>query len=473
MTALAWLLAASLQAQTYDIVISGGRVLDPESGLDAVRAVGIRDGRIAAISEGPIEGKTRIEARGLVVAPGFIDLHWHGTDLASGRYQVMDGVTSALELEVGVADIDRWYDARQGKSWIHYGASIGHVPVRMAVMGEDPVRQLLPSGPAAHRPASEAEIGEMKQRLEAGLRRGAPAVGFGVAYTEAATYWEILEMFRVAARYRASSHVHIRGASSAALTSADREQGLSEVIAAAAITGAPLHVVHINSSAQQSTGRMLQIIEEARARGMDVTTEAYPYTAGATKIESAVFDSWLDRAPADYQRLQWAATGERLTRDTFLAYRKQGGTVLIHSNTPERVREAILSPLTMIASDGFDVRPGQGHPRSAGTFARVWHEYASELGWLQALRKMSLWPAQRLEGRVPAMRNKGRIRAGADADLVIFDPAAVRDQSTYEKPAAFSQGMRHVLLNGVFVVRDGRHVEGVRPGLPIRAPAVP
>jgi N-acyl-D-aspartate/D-glutamate deacylase len=455
----------------FDLVIANGRVVDPESGLDAVRDVGIRAGKIAALSEQPLSGRERIDAAGLVVAPGFINLHWHGTDPRSNYYEAMDGVTSTFELEIGVADIDKWYDERAGRMPINYGVAVGHAPVRMAVM-RDP-GAFVPSGDAARRRASDAEIAQILQGVDHGLKRGAVGVGFGLAYTPAASRWEILEAFRVAARHRAAGFVHIRGASSAG--SADREEGLLEVIAHSAVSGAPVHVAHINSSAQESVARMLAIIEEARARGVDVSTEAYPYTAGMTRIEAFLFDSWTDRPEQEYGKLQWVATGERLTRETFLKYRKQGGYVLIHANTDARVRKAIVHPLTMIASDGFDIDP-PGHPRSAATYSRVLARYVREDGGLslmEALRKMSLMPAQRLQARVAGMRDKGRVRLGADADLAVFDPAAVRDVATYERPAQFSQGMRYVLVNGAFVVRDGRPVDGATPGRPVRAPIVP
>ena len=474
-TFLLSLLPVCLLAQVpYDIVIRQARVMDPESGLDAVRSVGVTAGKIAALSTETLRGRAEIDGTGLVLAPGFIDLHWHGVDPASGRYQLMDGVTSAFELEIGVPDIPRYYAERTGKSYLNFGAAIGHPRVRMTVLGDK--GDFLPTGPAAHVRATPEQVEAIKHGVEEGLRQGAVAVGFGIAYTQGASYGEIIEMFRLASKYGATAHVHMRGTSSAAGALADRELGLSEVVAAAALTGAKLHVVHVNSSGQEATARLLELIGQARARGIDVTTECYPYTAGATRIESALFDSWTDKLPSDYQRLQWGATGERLTRDTFLKYRKQGGIVITHANTEERIRLAVLSPLTMIASDGFDIAEGQGHPRSAGTFSRILAKYVREeqaLPLMEALRKMTLMPAQRLEARVPQMRGKGRVKVGADADLTLFDAARIRDQSTYEKPAAFSTGVRYVLVNGQIAVREGRPVDAVHAGQPIRAPISP
>src|SRR6202047_3593008 len=181
----------------YDLVIVNGRVMDPESGLDAMSDVGIRGGKVAAISEKPLVGNATIDAKGLVVAPGFIDLHEHGQQPRNYEFQAHDGVTTSLELELGTEDVDRWYALREGKSLINFGVSIGHIPVRMKVL-HDP-GTFLPTGDAAHRAATPEELAELSQEIEKGFRQGALAEGMGVNYTAAATHPEIVEMFKIAA----------------------------------------------------------------------------------------------------------------------------------------------------------------------------------------------------------------------------------------------------------------------------------
>ena len=274
------LLLTPLSAQQYDLVIRNGRVIDPETGLDAIRHLGISAGKIQTISATPLDGRAAIDATGLVVAPGFIDLHQHGQDAENYRSKAMDGVTTALEMEVGVADVDPWYDKRHSQTLINYGASIGHIPVRMRVM-RDP-GNFLPTGDAAHRAATDAEIAECRRQIEHGLARGAIGIGMGPHYTPAASRWEILEMFRAAAHAGAACFVHLRNAGDESVTA------LEEVIAASALTGAPVHVAHITSNGLRSTPRLLRMIAEARARQLDISTELYPYTAAMSAIESAL-----------------------------------------------------------------------------------------------------------------------------------------------------------------------------------------
>ena len=457
------------QRETFDVVIAKGRVMDPESGLDAVRNVGLTGGKIRAISQEPLAGKIVVDAKGLVVAPGFIDLHEHGQEPRNYQFQAHDGVTTSLELEVGTGDVDGWYAQREGKALINYGVSIGHIPVRIKVLG-DP-GDFLPSGDAAHKAATTEQIAEMRELVEHGLRSGALSVGMGINYTEGASREEILEIFRAAAKYQASVHVHLRYAGM--LEPATGLNALEESIAAAAITGAPLHVVHVTSIGLRDTPLLLAAIEGAQRQGLDISMECYPYTAASTSLQSAIFDpGWQERQGITFKDLQWVKTGERLTAETFEKYRKEGGSVVIFSIPEEDVRLAVHDPMVMIASDGSRYTGPRVHPRGQGTFSRVLGHYVREektLDLMTALRKMTLMPAQRLEKRAPAFRDKGRIRLGADADITVFDPQRIIDKATFEEPFQYSEGIQFVFVNGIAVIKDGKLIEGIFPGMPARA----
>jgi len=445
----------------YDRVILGGHVMDPASRLDAVRNIGLLGGRIAVITTEAIRGRDTVDARGLVVAPGFIDLHAHGQTSETYRFYSLDGVTTALELELGTSDVATWYRERSAGERINYGVSIGHIKVRMAVMHDSGT--WMPVSDGAYRAASPAQIGEIAKRMEIGLIEGAVSIGAGFPYTPAATRDELLAVFRVAAKTKTPVHVHIRPSVA----------GLTEALSLAGETGAPLHVVHINSAGLADTPVMLEMISEARAHGRDVTTEAYPYDAGMTEIQSATIQDTYKAAPDErLAELEWPRTGERLNQESFARYTRTGGPVVVHTNTEQMVAVAIHSPLTIIASDAY-WQSGTGHPRTTGTFAKVLGRYVREAHWLslmEAIGKMTVMPAQRLEARVPAMRQKGRLRVGADADITIFDASKVVDRSTYLEPSLPPVGIQHVIVNGVSVVANGHAVEGVAPGKAVRAP---
>ena len=459
--------AFAQRSAEFDIVIANGRVMDPESNLDAVRNVGIRNGKIAAISASPLHGRTMIDAKGLVVAPGFIDLHSHGQDDENYRYKARDGVTTALEMEVGVSPVAPWYAQREGKSLINFGATIGHIPAKMSVMKD--TGDFLPRDNAINRRATLDEVRQVMELIKKGLDEGALGIGFGINYVPTTTREEIFDLFALSAQRGVANYVHVRDAGAVEPNSGIA--AVQEVLADAASTGASLHVVHITSMCLRQTAICLSMIEGAARRGVDVTTEAYPYTATETRIDSAVYDEgWQEKFGITFKDLQWVATGERLTAETFARYRKEGGYVIGHAIPEEISRLAAANPRVMVASDGL-IEKGQGHPRGAGTFARVLGVYVREqkaLSLMDAIRKMSLLPAQRLEKAVPAMRVKGRVKVGADADLTIFDPATVIDRATFAQPALYSEGIRHVLVGGVFVVRDEKLVENVKPGKAIR-----
>ncbi|MXW66820.1 MAG: amidohydrolase family protein [Gemmatimonadales bacterium] len=449
-------------AQSYDLVLAGGRVMDPESGLDAVRHVGIRGGTIAAISESPLDGETVVDVSGLVVAPGFIDLHAHGQDLFSSQLQAQDGVTTALELEGGTGDVDEWYASRDGKAAIHYGATASHGAARRLALGGQ--RQ------AVRLAADLEQVAVMEGRLRDELGRGALGLGFGIQYTPGARREEIHRMFQLAAEEGVTSFVHIRYAG--LVEPGSSIEAVHEMIANAASTGGGVHIVHIGSSGLGQVPTLLSMIEGAQASGLDVTTEVYPYTAASTDIRAAIFDpGWRERLGGDFGDIEWDATGERLTEETFNERRETGGRIIAHIIPEEMFELALAHPLVMVASDGVPFVNGQGHPRGAGTFARVLGRYVREEGLLtlmDALRKMTLMPAQRLDAYVPQMADKGRIRVGADADITVFDPATVIDNATFQSPTQPSSGIEHVLVAGTFVVRDAELIETAFPGQAIR-----
>lgn len=449
---------------TYDVVILNGRVMDPASGLDSTRNVGISGDRILAVTSDKLQGRDTINATGMVVSPGFIDLHQHAQHDTAYRIEALDGTTTALELEEGTADVDEWYRVRAGKTLINYGVSAGHQPLRSKVMGdtaaEAPQRRAKSSAP------TEAELAAIVAGLDAGLRRGAVAVGMEIEFTPGARPWEIYQAFKIAAAHNAGVHVHMRATEAPAYF-----LETEEVIAAAAITGTSAHIVHIQSSGGEDTPQMLEMVLGARAHGVDVTAEVYPYTASMSPIEGAEFDEWASWPATKFKRYEWPPTGERLTRESFARYRKQGGYLVDYNNSEVTVSAAVAHPLTMIASDGI-LHGAVGHPRVAGTFARVLGKYVREthlLTLMDALRKITIDPARRLERRVPAMARKGRVQVGADADIVVFDAVRVLDKATYRQPTLPPVGIRDVLINGVLVVRNGALTPAVLPGRPVRA----
>src|SRR6478736_8217130 len=451
-------------SQSYDLVIQGGRVIDPETGLDAVRNVGITQGKIKKISTDALEGKRVISAKGLVVAPGFIDLHQHDLNQESQRLKSLDGVTSALEMEIGKPDVAAFLRSKDGHSLVNYGSTASHPAARALAFGAPiPEGSLVPkSGAASDKPASPEQIEAMKARLRHELDAGALGVGMGIQYTPGVTRWEVIEMFRLAAERSLPVYTHIR--SSGKIEPGSNIESVSEVIGAAAVTGASLHVVHINSSCGAQALDCLSLIAGARARGLPVTVEAYPYEAAMTYINSARYNpGWQEKSGATYHDLMLPETGERLTKERFdeLHNSSDPRRVILFSNSMENVDPVLRNSLVMVASDGEE-----GHPRNAGTYCRILARYVRSQGTLtvmDAIRKMSLMPAQVLERSTPAARFKGRLQEGADADVVIFDPQTVTDRATYQHPMEPSVGVEYLLVGGAVLVEKGKLMEGVFP----------
>jgi N-acyl-D-aspartate/D-glutamate deacylase len=445
-----------------DIAFVGGRVIDPETGLDKIINVGIKGTQIEQISEKEIKAKKTINISGLVLSPGFIDIHVHGTTLAEHQYQIHDGVTTALEMEMGVESIEEFISKRTGSALVNFGASVGYGRQRILTM--EKMRVKAGSNETIdyyNVPLTAAEIEEMKKRIRTEIDRGALGIGVPIGYHPGASRREVFEVYKLAQELSVPIFSHVRS---------EKALSVQQAIADAVTTGASLHILHINSSSADEIALALEMIQLARNKGFDITTEVYPYTAGSTDISTAIFaPGWQERLNISYSDLQWVATGERLTKETFELNRKKGGTVIVHSMKPEWITMAIQSPLTLIASDGMFYSK-LAHPRTAGTFSRVLGKYVREdkaLTLQQALTKMTIMPAKRLETMTPGMKKKGRIQVGCDADITVFDPDKIIDKATFDTGLQFSEGIQYVVVNGTIVISEGKTVPNVFPGKPI------
>lgn len=485
-------------------MLRGGRVIDPETGLDGTRDVAVEGRRIAAISEDQLDALTVIDVTGLTVAPGFIDLHSHAQTLAGRRLQACDGVTSAFDLEGGRAPIDAAY--RQEARWgspIHYGFSASWAAARMQVVaGIDAaggVGRLLENlgHPAWQRPADAHEVERILEQLRTDLSAGGIGIGLLMGYAPGVAPDEYLSVARLATEAGVPTFTHVRDLIE--LTPGTLIDGAEEIVRAAGETGARMHHCHVNSTSGRHVERVLALVARSQAQGAQVTTEAYPYGSGATAIGAAFLaPERLGERGLEPRSLTYLPTGERVAdagRLRHLRATDPGGAVIVDfldEDDPADMallRRSLLFPDTIIASDAmppiprtgspdpeaWPLRPGEvTHPRTAGTYARalrLWRQ--SGLPLSDIIRRCTLLPARLLETCAPVMGAKGRVRVGADADLTVFDAERVTDQATYAESTRPSSGIIHVLVEGRLVVRGGELVPEAVPGRPVRAGPAP
>lgn len=489
-------------------VISGGRVVDPASRTDAILDVAVADGRIAAIGTGLGGAERRIDATGLVVAPGFIDLHAHGQSIPADRMQAFDGVTTTLDLEAGVLPVASWYgrQAAQGRV-LNYGASANWAFARIGAMtGSNEEASLEAFGRAmrdrrwVENVASDAEVAGILERLAQGLSEGGIGIGILNAYAPGAGVQELAAVCQLAATHEVPTFTHV--AYMSAIDPESAAEAYIRLIGYAGATGAHMHICHFNSSSKTDVERCAALVAKAQAQGLPITVEAYPYGTGSTVLAAAFFSDpeFEARNGTGYDSVQRVTDGRRFrNREELLAAQAAEPSTLvlwhvldIENNAHHRdlLDISVLYPGGAIASDAMPWTLSDGsvyagdawplpddatsHPRSAGCFTRFIRQWVRErqsVSLLDGIGKCTLIPAEILAPSTPAMRAKGRLQPGADADVVVFDFERLTDRAEFAAMNRPSDGVRHLMVSGQPVITDGVLDVSARPGQPVRRPA--
>ncbi|UOX92276.1 amidohydrolase family protein [Amycolatopsis sp. FBCC-B4732] len=483
-------------------LLRGGRVVDPGSGFDGVADVLVGDGAIEAVGANlSAPDATEVDVTGLVVGPGFVDLHSHVHSVAGQRLQAMDGVTTALDLEAGLMPVERAYaEAAAAGRPLHYGFSASWGAARAQVLAGIAPDASIGSGlavlgnPRWQRSSSAVELRTWLSLLDGELAKGALGIGVLMGYAPATEPGEFLAVAHLAAKAGVPTYTHVREL--VEVDPAIPVDGSVEIAVAAGETGAAMHHCHVNSTSGHHVDRVLATLDNARREGSRVTVEAYPYGAGSTAVGAAFIEPDRLRMkglrPSSVVILE---TGERVRDEARLRQIREtdpGAPCLLEflDETDPRDRgllhQALAFPDAIVASDampvywpdgrtestGWPLPPGgTTHPRTAGTFAKTLRLMVRETGtwsWLEAFRRCAYLPSRLLDDVAPAARGKGHLAPGADADLVVLDPARITDTATYTDPTRPSQGVQHLYVAGVPVVSEGELDVAALPGKPLR-----
>jgi N-acyl-D-glutamate deacylase len=504
----------SEQNEVYDIVLTNGRVIDPETYLDGKYNVGIKGDQIAAVSDQPLQGKEIIDVSGLIVAPGFIDPHAHGQTITSARVQAYDGVTTALELEAGILPIGEFYDntAKEGRP-INFGASAGWAFARVVTLNPEkavdgkpvPILDFMFGNLGLKEWVQDLADGDQLEQIlemtEQGLKEGGIGIGVPWGYAPGAGLKELQELWEMAAKYGRPTYTHVQNLSILDPNSSFKNH--IELMGLAAATGAQTHICHLNSTSLRDIAPIREMVKNAQAAGLPITTEAYVYGAGESGIGAAEFnpDDVRERLGLDWSDFTLVKTNKDFSsKEEFVKARTEnpGDQDIVHFlREDDKAQDAalldmsVLYPGAAICTDAIAwVNPDgsfywgddwplrkdlSNHPRAAGNYSRFLRKWVRERGvisWMDAIQRTSLNACLILEECVPAMKKKGRLQEGMDADIVVFDPQTITDMATFRDPCQVSKGMKHVIVNGTFVIRDESLDVKANPGRAVRAPIV-
>jgi N-acyl-D-glutamate deacylase len=490
--------------EDLDLVILNGRVMDPESKLDAQRNVGVKDGKIVVVTEQAIKGSETIDAKGHVVAPGFIDTHHHNVLTPFGqKLALRDGITTPLELEGGVMPVGEWYDSMGGKSQTNYGATAGVMGARETVLNPkfksiagasmNDLDQPKITGATMNwstKVATDAEIEKVLALVEQGVKEGALGVGLTTGYmVDGITSRETYGVQAIAGKYGLLLGLH--GRFSGQDQGASGMLGTDEQLAAVLAGGGGLIVQHMTAQCLALTPHCQEMIDKAYAKGHQVISEIYPYSYGATIVGADYLhpDNYKNNMGHDYGDIVEIATMKPLTKARYKKLVKTAPftNVTFKNATKETVAQALKHPTSLVGSDAFPYAMKSdgsfvkdwdtpydavnGHPRGAGTHALVLQMVREDnlMPLMLAISKMTYMPAKfMVDNGVPQMAHKGRLQVGADADITVFNPDTVKQVATPANGGLPAEGIPYVVVHGTIVVKDSKVLKGVYPGQPIR-----
>lgn len=444
--------------QSADVVFTGGRIIDPDTGFDRVGNLALLGTTIVEISDQPIPAAREIPAGDLVISPGFIDMLSYSPNGYGEWWKVADGVTTNVGMHGLRFDATSFFDQWTATGVpINFGGAVHNSEVREN-LGFPPFDEADSSG-----------IIDISAEIEAQLRAGYLGIHVQPEYAPGVSPTELMDMGAIAARLGVPLCVHARFSDNKA--PGVQADATAELVNVARETGCHVHIEHLNSTG--GTGRMAEAlaeIEVAIGEGLRMTACMYPYEFWATTLKSARFQDWQEKFDISFNDLQVAGTNVRLTEATFPEALDANMLTAAFAIPPGDIDLGMQAPFMMIGSDAILERPHNNHPRSTGCFSRTIGEYSRTKGIVnlgQALEMMTIRPAKLLEISSPQMARKGRLQIGADADITVFDPTTIADRSTIENPAVESVGVQHVFVNGTEVRNPEGNIQSALPGVAI------